>query len=75
MITAEQFRAARAALDITTAAVCAAMQMSPATLVRVEHGIDVRMSTLRKLRAYYEGFGITFTDNGRGVGWQPVRTG
>ncbi|KMO12797.1 hypothetical protein QR78_26495 [Methylobacterium indicum] len=67
--TASQWRAARAALDLTVREVAGAMDVSTPTIVKLEAGGEVRASVVERLRATFEARGVSFTPDGRGVSW------
>jgi predicted transcriptional regulator len=67
--TASQWRAARAALDLTVREVADAMDVSTPTIVKLEAGGEVRASLVDRLRAEFEARGVSFAPDGRGVSW------
>lgn len=67
--TANQWRAARAALDLTVREIAEAMDVSTPTVVKLEAGGEVRASVVDRLRTEFEERGITFAPDGRGVSW------
>lgn len=67
--TPEQCRAARGALGWTVLEACAAADMSNKTLVKFEAGGEVRGAVSDRLRAAFEGQGVVFAPDGRGLTW------
>lgn len=67
--TASQWRAARAALDLTVREVADAMDVSTPTIVKLEAGGEVRASVVNRLRAEFEARGVAFAPDGRGLSW------
>lgn len=70
-ISPEQCRAARAALNLTTTDVIAALGMGQATLAKFEAGGEVRQTVPERLRDLFEARGIVFADDGLGLTWLP----
>jgi len=69
MITAEQLRMARAALDWSSRELCDKTGLHRNTISNVENGSDLRVSTLATLRSVFEEHGLEFIPkNGGGVG-------
>ena len=69
IISATQFRAARAALGMTVKEVCRAAGMGEGTLGKLEAGGEVRGASADKLRVVFEAAGVVFTDDGHGLSW------
>lgn len=69
MISPDQCRAARAALNLTTTEVIAALGMGQATLAKFEAGGEVRPTVADRLRDLFEARGVSFAPDGRGVSW------
>ena len=69
MITREQLRMARAALDWNVIATAERAGVAPNTITRYENGTDAYGSTLTKLRRAFEKAGLSFIEgNGEGPG-------
>ena len=67
--TAQQWRAARAALGLTVREVAEAMEVSTPSIVKLEASGELRASVADRLRAAFEAHGVIFTPDGRGVSW------
>lgn len=68
-----QARAAREMLGMSQAEVCETVGVSRPTLRDIENGTgDPKRSSLEKVRAYYVGRGIRFTDEPGVIGLPPV---
>lgn len=69
MITREQLRMARAALQWNVIEAAERSGVAPNTITRYENGTDAYGSTLSKLRRAFEKAGLSFIDgNGEGPG-------
>lgn len=68
MITSEQARMARAALQVGVRQIAALAQVTPNTVSRFENGIDVMAGTVRKLEKVYLDAGIEFIPESDGKG-------
>jgi len=69
MLTPEQCRMARAALQLGVRELAARAKVSPNTVTRIERGERTNASTIAVVRAAFEAAGVEFIDaNGGGPG-------
>lgn len=69
MISQEQIRAARAALNLTLDDLAREAGISRPTAFRLEHGGASRGGTLDKVQAAFERLGVTFDPDGKSIRW------
>jgi transcriptional regulator with XRE-family HTH domain len=68
-ITLEQYRMAKAALDLTVIELASLAKVSTNTLVRFERGERLTERTMQRVRSAFESAGIEFIpEDGGGVG-------
>lgn len=73
IITAEQYRMARAALRLSVRDVAAMASVSTNTLTRLENGEDLKPRTLEAIRNALEKAGVEFTNGDQpGVRMKPT---
>jgi len=74
MLTPAQVRMARAALQWTVAELARRAGITTRTVLRYEHGENVTVETLLKLKAAFEEAGVTWVpENGGPAGTRPPR--
>ena len=67
MITIDQIRAGRAMARLTQSQLAALAGISTSAMNHIEHGLEVKNSTLQAIRVALEKAGIEFDVDGRGV--------